>query len=199
MNNTTPICEGSLTRWSKTRSTLAVLGLTAMVAACSGGGSGSGDDFDDVSGTQVRSIALTGSNGVTSTGGSTPVPVISPYIGDGEFVMDWDVASSSPYRMEWHLSADAVLSNDDPVFFARNCDLDVPGSSCRQAAATYTCVFNSSSTFVCDGGVLIGDTTNLASYFSRTLGLPATYRVIAQACNNLLTSCKETVFLVAMQ
>ena len=172
----------------------------ALLAACSGGSS---NDPDGLSGgpseTRVRSIALTGSDGVTSTGGSTPVPVISPYIGDGEFMMDWDVSSSSPYRMEWHLSTDAVLSDDDPLFFARNCDLDVPGSSCRQAAATYGCVFNSSSTFVCDGGTLIGDTTNVSAYLSSTLGLPATYRVIAQACNNLLTSCVETVFIASLQ
>lgn len=176
------------------------LPIAALVAACSGGGSSGPDDFTSgSSNTRVRSIALTGSDGVTSTGGATPVPAISPYVGDGEFVMDWDVSSSRPYRMEWHLSTDAVLSDNDPLFFARNCDLGVPGSSCRQAAATYTCVFNSSSTFVCDGGTLIGDTTNVSAYLSNTLGLPATYRVIAQACNSLLTSCVETVFNVSLQ
>lgn len=174
--------------------------LAAVLAGCStgGGGDDTPDDSPEPAITSFRYVTLTGSDGVTSAGGSTPVPAISPSINSGRFELDWDVLSSSPYRIEWILSTDAIESADDLQFFARNCSLDVPGSSCRQAAAHYECTFDSQNVIACDGGTLIGDSVNLTSYLSRNAGLPASYRVIAKACNSLLTSCATTVFTVSM-
>lgn len=176
----------------------AAAALSILLGGCGSGGD-AGDDLPGTPQTTIHHVALTGSNGVTSAGGSSPVPVISPTLNAGLFELEWDVTSSKPYHIDWYLSTDAILSNDDREFFSRNCDLDAPDASCPGSEAWYQCKFDSSSIITCAVGEATAETNNVTAYLASAYGLPAAYKVIVRACDGLFASCRTEWFSVLLQ
>lgn len=171
-----------------------LLSAVGLLSAC---GTGSSDELPgtDTSVSEIRSLAVTGTDGVRSTGSGAPA--ISPYQNGGVFKLEWNARSSTePYRIDWSVSTDAVSSSDDKKFFGRNCDQ--PAGDCQNEAATFNCKIGTDTVMTCAAGST-PDVTNMASYFSGSRGLPASYYLIATVCNGLFSDYVSQAIPVSFQ
>lgn len=172
----------------KARSMLSIAALGAFLSGCTPTDSADGGMPGGSSGTPttIRSFAITDTSGTLTSGGSTAV--FDAAKNGGTFKLAHDaVSSTQPYRAEWYVSSDTLLSSDDKLILGRNCDHGL--GDCPNQAASFTCTYTSDVKTVCAGGV-DSDTTELSSYFASQRGLPGNYTVIFRACDGLFSDCQ---------
>lgn len=159
-----------------------MLSLSAALQACA-----PPDSSETADATTIRSFSVTDTNGNKTAGASTAV--FDSSSNGGVFTLEHDAASTTQaYRVDWYISTDSVLSEDDKQFFGRNCNIDF--GDCADQSGTFSCQYTSDVKTVCTPTTARQE-TNLSTYFADHSGLPGSYMLIFQVCNGLLKDCVQ--------
>lgn len=160
-----------------------LLALSAVLQGCTPTDSIEGAASE----TTIRSFSITDTNGNKTSGASTAV--FDSSRNGGMFTLEHDaVSTTKPFRVDWYISTDSVLSEDDKQFFGRNCGIDF--GDCPQQSGTFECQYTSDVKTICTASTARQE-TNLGPYFAERSGLPGSYMLIFQVCNGLLKDCVQ--------
>ncbi len=166
--------------------------VASTISACGGGSSTPNIDVPNpaTSTTTINSFSLTG----TSAPINGVVP-INASINNGEFAIDWDIASSDPYIVEIYMSSDTALGNGDVKIFGQNCGSLSTLYNCG-STASFNCRFGSSNNISCGVISSINPEKDLTTFLDT---IPKSANLLLLGCNSLLTSCKTTSVAIELQ
>ncbi len=171
-----------------------ILCLICIVSLMSGCGGGTSSPDINVPNPATSTTTI---NSFSATGTSAPASGIVPInanINNGEFTLEWNIASSDPYHVDIYISSDDALGGD-VKFFSQNCGSLSTLYNCS-STASFDCRFDTSNSISC--GVV--STSNTGKDLTTFLdAIPKSAHLILVGCNSLLTSCKSTSVEVELQ
>lgn len=163
-----------------------------FIAACGGGGGGTPTPTGGSTtlNTTINSFTITGTG--VGAGGKQE---INANITGGNFVTQWDVSTSDPYRIDLYVSENATLEKASDIrFFGKNCGSG-PLLECT-GSGRFDCRFTTQNKISCG---IISATNPEKDLTGFLTALPMDAYIIIEACNGLVTSCKEAAVLVEFQ
>jgi len=163
--------------------------MVLLLSNC-GGGSSDDNSSGTTTGTRINSFDA---NGTATVSGFLH---IDPSVNGGEFMIDWDVDSSDPYRFVLYISEDNVFnSTDDVLIHQRNCGSNSILYLCSDIGSEI-CVFDGQNMMGCGVSSPGNRPADLTSFID---AIPKTAYLILQACDALQIDCKTSAIAVELR